>query len=117
MRADKRDSPPHGLFNGKECKPSQNGLNPGRNSQLLPVLMTEVEALNKGDVFRHIMAGGGGYGDPLTRRPEMVLKDVIEEKVSIESAKKAYGVVIIKQGEGFIIDTNKTKNLRNRLSA
>ena len=117
VRSDKRDYPPHGLFNGKEGKPSQNVLNPGRNSQLLPVLMTEVEALNKGDVFRHIMAGGGGYGDPLTRRPEMVLKDVIEEKVSIESAKKDYGVVIIKQGEGFIIDTNKTKNLRNRLSA
>ena len=60
--------------------------------------MTEVEALNKGDVFRHIMAGGGGYGDPLTRRPEMVLKDVIEEKVSIGLQKKIYSVVIIKQG-------------------
>ena len=37
--------------------------------------------MRKGDLFRHVMAGGGGYGDPLERDPERVLEDVIEEKV------------------------------------
>jgi len=114
VRSDKRDFPPHGLFNGKNGKPSKNILNPDSKQKILPVLMTEVEALNRGDVFRHIMAGGGGYGDPLKRKPELVLKDVIEEKVTIAGAREDYSVVIIKKAEEFIIDSIATKKLRTQ---
>ncbi len=114
VRSDKRDFPPHGLFNGKNGKPSKNILNPDSEQKILPVLMTEVEALNRGDVFRHIMAGGGGYGDPLKRKPELVLKDVIEEKVTIAGAKEDYGVVIIKTAEEFLVDSFATKELRTK---
>ena len=114
VRSDKRDFPPHGLFNGKNGKPSKNILNPDSKQKILPVLMTEVEALNRGDVFRHIMAGGGGYGDPLKRKPELVLKDVIEEKVTIAGAKEDYGVVIIKTAEEFLVDSFATKELRTK---
>ena len=116
VRSDKRDFPPHGLFDGKNGKPSINILNPDNKPRVLPVLMTEVEVLNRGDVFRHIMAGGGGYGDPLKRKPELVLKDVIEEKVTIAGAKKDYGVVIIKNAEEFMVDSNATKKLRTQLA-
>ena len=34
-----------------------------------------------GDVFRHELAGGGGWGDPLDRDPTLVLKDVLDELV------------------------------------
>ena len=44
--------------------------------------MTEVEKLKRGDVYRHVMSGGGGFGDPLAREPERVLRDVIEEKMT-----------------------------------
>jgi N-methylhydantoinase B len=37
--------------------------------------------------------GGGGWGDPLERDPELVREDVIEEYVSIKSAADDYGVV------------------------
>ena len=114
VRSDKRDFPPHGLFNGKNGKPSKNILNPDSKHKILPVLMTEVETLNRGDVFRHIMAGGGGYGDPLKRTPELVLKDVIEEKVTIAGARKDYSVVIIKKAKEFIIDSIATKKLRTQ---
>ena len=114
VRSDKRDFPPHGLFNGKNGKPSKNILNPDSKPKILPVLMTEVETLNRGDVFRHIMAGGGGYGDPLKRTPELVLKDVIEEKVTIAGAREDYGVVIIKKAEEFRIDSIATKKLRTQ---
>ena len=114
VRSDKRDFPPHGLFNGKNGKPSKNILNPDSKQKILPVLMTEVEELNRGDVFRHIMAGGGGYGDPLKRKPELVLKDVIEEKVTIAGAKEDYGVVIIKTAEKFLVDSFATKKLRTK---
>ena len=115
VRSDKRDYPPHGLFGGKEGKPSKNILNPGRTERLLPVLMTEVEKLNTGDVFRHEMAGGGGYGSPLIRNPEHVLKDVIEEKVSIEAAKEDYGVIIIKNNHSLEIDKIGTNDFRRSL--
>ena len=114
VRSDKRDFPPHGLFSGKNGKPSKNILNPDSKHKILPVLMTEVETLNRGDVFRHIMAGGGGYGDPLKRTPELVLKDVIEEKVTIAGAREDYSVVIIKKAEEFIIDSMATKKLRTQ---
>ena len=115
VRSDKRDYPPHGLFGGKEGKPSKNILNPGRTERLLPVLMTEVEKLNTGDVFRHEMAGGGGYGSPWIRNPEHVLKDVIEEKVSIEAAREDYGVIIIKNNHSLEIDKIGTNDFRQSL--
>ena len=115
VRSDKRDYPPHGLFGGKEGKPSKNILNPGPRERLLPVLMTEVEKLNTGDVFRHEMAGGGGYGSPWIRNPEYVLKDVIEEKVSIEAAREDYGVIIIKNNHSLEIDKIGTNDFRRSL--
>ena len=115
VRSDKRDYPPHGLFGGKEGKPSKNILNPGRAERLLPVLMTEVEKLNTGDVFRHEMAGGGGYGSPWMRNPEQVLKDVVEEKVSIKAAKDDYGVIIIKNDYSLEIDKKGTVDFRRSL--
>jgi N-methylhydantoinase B len=50
--------------------------------------------VNTGDIFARPTAGGGGFGDPLERDPEMVLNDVIDDYVSIERAKKDYGVII-----------------------
>jgi N-methylhydantoinase B len=47
-----------------------------------------------GDTFTRPSAGGGGYGDPLERDPQKVLEDVIDGYVSIERARKDYGVVI-----------------------
>ena len=39
-------------------------------------------------------AGGGGLGDPLTRETATVCEDVADGYVSIERAKKDYGVVV-----------------------
>jgi N-methylhydantoinase B len=50
--------------------------------------------VNHGDLLRVRLAGGGGHGNPLLRDKAAVLEDVIEEKMSIEHAKLAYGVVI-----------------------
>jgi N-methylhydantoinase B/oxoprolinase/acetone carboxylase alpha subunit len=40
-----------------------------------------------------VTAGGGGWGDPLERDPARVAGDVLEEYVSIDAARDAYGVV------------------------
>ena len=47
------------------------------------------------------MEGAGGYGDPKNRKPEAVLSDVIEHKVSIDKAEELYGVKIEKDGSSF----------------
>ena len=116
VRSDKRKYPPHGLAGGKPGTPSINLINPGREDRVLPVLMTEVEKLKEGDVFRHVMSGGGGFGDPLEREVERVLKDVIEEKVTVAHAADAYGVVIA-GAPGPSVDEDATARLRARLGA
>lgn len=50
--------------------------------------------LDAGDVFSRPTAGGGGFGDPLERDPERVREDVIDDYVSVERARKDYGVVL-----------------------
>ncbi|MBI5485775.1 MAG: hypothetical protein HY905_00430, partial [Deltaproteobacteria bacterium] len=39
-------------------------------------------------------AGGGGYGDPLSRDPESVAADVADGLVGLESARDDYAVVL-----------------------
>jgi N-methylhydantoinase B len=50
--------------------------------------------LAPGEVFTMTWQGGGGYGDPLTREPDMVARDVQENKVSAQAARAVYGVII-----------------------
>ena len=50
--------------------------------------------VSQGDSFTRPSAGGGGYGDPLERDPDAVKEDVIDGYVSIERARKDYGVVV-----------------------
>ena len=45
-------------------------------------------------MFRHVLAGAGGWGDPLERDVEAVLKDVRNELLSRAKAEADYGVVI-----------------------
>jgi len=57
-------------------------------------------------------AGGGGYGDPFERDPEMVRLDVIEGFISADRARSAYGVILDpKTGE---IDREATSAARGK---
>ncbi|NIL78354.1 hydantoinase B/oxoprolinase family protein [Rhodococcus sp. B10] len=55
-----------------------------------PVWKTRPNAL-----FRYLTNGGGGWGDPFDRDPALVLADVRNEYVSIEGARRDYGVAIV----------------------
>jgi N-methylhydantoinase B len=67
-------------------------------------------------VLRFIGNGAGGWGDPLTRDPERVLRDVRDEYVSVEAARRDYGVVIAgdpaTDPAGLAIDVEATRKLR-----
>jgi N-methylhydantoinase B len=72
--------------------------------------------LRRDDVFRHEMAGGGGYGDALDRDPALVLEDLLDEKITPAHASAAYGVVI-QPGADLAIDWAATERLRLELRA
>lgn len=50
--------------------------------------------LKRGDVYTGIAMGGGGYGDPIERNPDLVLRDVANNLVTSECAARVYGVVV-----------------------
>jgi N-methylhydantoinase B len=68
--------------------------------------------------------GGGGYGDPFSRDPELVWKDVVAGYVTPEAAARDYGVVIrftggpdelVRLPEQWLIDEAATGELRKRM--
>lgn len=63
--------------------------------------------------YRALSPGGGGYGDPKTRDPERVLRDVRDGIVSVQSAEHDYAVAIAADGRS--IDRARTDRLRNAL--
>jgi N-methylhydantoinase B len=76
----------------------------------LEVLKVAGLDLQSGDKIVAIGGGGGGYGDPAERDPEAVLEDVINDYVSIESARNDYKVVI--DPETLKVDITATHELR-----
>ncbi len=92
VRSDRKTFRPFGLYGGSPGEPSQNYLNPEGERQPLTSKLTRT--FHKGEVFRHVHPGGGGWGDPLERDPELVLADVRNELLSAAKARADYGVVV-----------------------
>ena len=92
VRSDRRDHRPFGLYGGSPGKPSENYLNPDAENRALPGKFTMT--VKRGDVFRHVLAGAGGWGDPLERNIAAVLRDVRNELLSPAKAADDYGVVV-----------------------
>jgi N-methylhydantoinase B len=62
--------------------------------------------------FMFETTGGGGWGRPFDRSPEMVLEDVLDEYVSIDAADQIYGIIINRQT--MTVDENATKTRRDK---
>ena len=54
--------------------------------------------LPAGTLLRLRTTGGGGWGDPFEREPDLVARDVVQGRVSHESAERDYGVVVGEDG-------------------
>jgi N-methylhydantoinase B len=113
VRSDRRTHRPFGLYGGSPGRPSENYLDPDGENRELPGKFTMT--VRKGDVFRHVLAGAGGWGDPLERDPAAVLKDVRNELLSPARAREDYGVVIdVRQWQ---VDLDATERRRAELRA
>ena len=67
--------------------------------------------LKHGDVFSHVLPGGGGWGHPFEREPAMVLDDVRNGFVTEAHARDAYGVVV--DTATWSVDEDATARLRS----
>ena len=67
--------------------------------------------VSKGDVLYFNTWGGGGWGDPFEREPELVRADVERGLVTAEGARR-YGVVLAGNGS---VDMAATDQLRKRM--
>ncbi|MGO9122072.1 MAG: hydantoinase B/oxoprolinase family protein [Desulfomonilaceae bacterium] len=70
-----------------------------------------VENVPKGTVYYQQAGGGGGYADPFLRPAEKVAEEVRNRIVSLEAAKRDYGVVM--DHGGFMLNKAKTDNIRS----
>jgi N-methylhydantoinase B len=89
--SDRQKFSPQGLFGGKEGSRGSLILNPGTPSQQR-CKSKGVDQLKAGDVLSIRLPGSGGYGPPEERDPELVRWDVLNGKVSIQSANEQYRV-------------------------
>jgi N-methylhydantoinase B len=88
--ADRAKFPAHGLFGGESGRCARYLLLSGETSSQMPSKGTiQVKA---GQTVRIESPGGGGYGPPAERNPELVIRDVREGKVSERRAQGCYGL-------------------------
>lgn len=67
-------------------------------------------ALGRGQRVTLEIPGGGGAGDPFRRRPESVAQDVANGLVSVEAARRDYGVAL--KADTLALDSTATHQLR-----
>ena len=80
--------------------------------------LVDGEPVRKGQLVRVVTTGGGGWGDPLEREPELVHRDVIEGKVSLGAARDEYGVVLLETVPAELdVDAARTTRRRDELRA
>ncbi len=85
--------PPWGIEGGKRGATSATLMKLPEEDTFKPVSVVR-HMVPAGTAAIIATAGGGGWGDPWKRDPQLVRQDVLEGYVSIESAARDYGVII-----------------------
>ena len=102
--------PPWGVNGGQPAKRSWKKLT--RADGTVEMLGAKVDriSVHEGDSLQYVTWGGGGWGDPLERDPELVAKEVRQGLVTDKGARD-YGVVV-KSGK---VDGAATTKLRHKM--
>jgi N-methylhydantoinase B len=110
--------PLRGLQGGADASPYGNRFLVGTPEEFEVVNAVQAQ-LPAGAVTAYQYGGGAGFGPALERDPERVLEDVLDEYVSVESARERYGVVLTGSLEALdlAVDEAATRQLRERLRA
>jgi N-methylhydantoinase B len=109
---DRTRCPAQGINGGSPGAPGSVRTSGGRD--LHPKRQQRIAA---GERVVLSLPGGGGYGDPLEREPELVRRDVEDGLVSVERAREAYGVVLTEGGRpgAYAVDLEATARQRREV--
>ena len=114
-RIDRMHCKPWGLEGGGEA--AGNGIairHKGEWSSDLPNAKIFNVRLERGDAYKMLSGGGGGFGSPFKRDANAVAHDAREGYVSREAAEKLYGVVL---DDNFEVKPSETQQLRSKALA
>lgn len=105
--------PPRGVQGGGSGAPSEPFMLDA-SGELIPVPALGDVTLRVGETLGHRLSGGGGYGDPLTREPELVRRDVLAGIVSLGRARDVYGVIFVDDvvSDALTVDLDRTAQHR-----
>jgi len=69
------------------------------------------------DIIYQATGGGGGWGDPLERDPQLVVQELNDDLIFPRTAEKVYGVVATKASDDglYVLDEEKTAELRAQM--
>jgi N-methylhydantoinase B len=93
-----------GVRGGRAGQPFSVTIDPGGSAERVVDALADAEPVRAGEVIRIRTTGGGGWGDPMLRPYEAVLRDVRWGKVSIEGALRDYGVVLTGAPDDPVLD-------------
>ena len=111
---DRAQIPPYGIFGGMPGLHGENKII-HKDGSVTEIDRAGGEKAQSGETVFFRAPGGGGYGDPLDRKIDHLQHDVMNEYVSVESARRDYGAVI--DEETWQIDRDATENNRKKLKA
>jgi N-methylhydantoinase B len=108
MRIDSVVNPPWGVAGGLAGGTGRAVVNPGTDRECVLAPLSDGTVLRRGDVLLIETGGGGGHGHPFDRPAAQVAQDIRDGFVSVEAARRDYGVVV---GDG-VLDPSATAALR-----
>jgi len=110
-QARRANCPPWGLWNGGAGEAGAYLLRLPQENEFKAMVGAHIPVPVEAEAIVRT-GGGGGWGDPLDREPELVRADAAEELISLKSAREHYGVVLT---EGLRVDESATRKLRDSL--
>lgn len=102
-----------GVNGGRAGQPFQVVIDPGGPAERVVDALADAEPVRAGEVVRIRTTGGGGWGDPLDRPAADIIRDLRWGKVSVEGARRDYGLVV--RGPGHEVDPEATEQARAEL--
>ncbi len=106
-----------GVRGGKAGSSFQVTIDPGGAREHDVEALVDAEFVPAGTVIRIRTTGGGGWGDPLEREIEAVVRDVRCGKVSRAAARSDYGVVVSGPDDDPWADLEASERLRDNRRA
>ena len=104
-----------GVAGGRAGRPFSVTVDPGGPHEREVDALAAAEPVAIGELIRIRTTGGGGWGDPLDRPVDEVLRDLRWGKVSMAGARADYGVVVTGEADDPVLDEPATAALRDEL--